>query len=43
MFELGKMQVLKVLKKTPIGVYLYDGENEGEKILLPIKQVLSLI
>ena len=39
MFELGKIQVLKVLKKTPIGVYLYDGENEGEKILLPIKQV----
>ena len=39
MFELGKVQVLKVLKKTPIGVYLYDGENEGDRVLLPIKQV----
>lgn len=39
MITLGKTQELIVKKKMDFGVYLYDGENEDERVLLPIKQV----
>lgn len=37
MIELGKIQSLKVVKKTDFGVYLSDGDEE--RVLLPKKQV----
>ncbi|MFZ7134234.1 MAG: S1 RNA-binding domain-containing protein [Eubacteriales bacterium] len=40
MIELGKIQKLKVMRKTKIGIYLNAMENtENDDILLPIKQV----
>ena len=36
MIELGKYQILKVVRKSTIGVYLGD---EREQVLLPKKQV----
>lgn len=40
MIELGKMQILEVVRNTPIGVYLNSGNNADEDaILLPKKQV----
>lgn len=45
MIELGKKQLLTVVKKVDFGVYLADmassgtGEGEMQKVLLPIKQV----
>ena len=35
MIELGKYQILKVVRKSTIGVYLGD---EREQVLLPKKQ-----
>ena len=41
MFELGKKQVLTVVKTVDFGVYLSDGTDKDntERVLLPIKQV----
>lgn len=39
MIELGKRQALKVAKQVDFGVYLFDGEDTEEKVLLPRKQV----
>lgn len=45
MIELGKKQILTVVKKVDFGVYLADttsagqGDEEGQKVLLPVKQV----
>lgn len=39
MIELGKKQTLVVAKQVDFGVYLYDGENKEDTVLLPIKQV----
>lgn len=39
MFELGKTQTLYAEKKVEFGVYLSDGLNREETVLLPIKQV----
>ena len=39
MIKLGEYQVLTIVKKTEFGVYLAEGENSSEKVLLPIKQV----
>ena len=39
MIKLGEKQVLKVVKKVDFGVYLSDGSNPEEKVLLPNKQV----
>lgn len=39
MFELGKTQILYVGKEVEFGVYLFDGKNRDEKVLLPKKQV----
>lgn len=39
MIELGKRQLLFVEKIVDFGVYLYDGNNREERVLLPIKQV----
>ncbi len=40
MIELGKMQKLEVIRKTPIGVYLNSkGDRSKEEILLPKNQV----
>lgn len=39
MIELGKKQVLKVLRCKEIGVYLGEGDGEEKGILLPRKQV----
>ena len=39
MIEIGKKQKLKVIKKVDFGVYLWDGENRDERVLLPRKQV----
>lgn len=42
MIELGKKQILTVVKKVEFGVYLADlTEGEEEKVLLPAKQVPS--
>lgn len=42
MIELGKKQILSVVKKVEFGVYLADlTEGEEEKVLLPAKQVPS--
>lgn len=40
MIELGKKQILKVVKKVEFGVYLAPEQaEEGERVLLPAKQV----
>lgn len=39
MIQLGEIQTLQVAKKVEFGVYLYDGENQEERVLLPGKQV----
>lgn len=39
MIQLGEMQALQIVKKVDFGVYLYDGENQEERVLLPGKQV----
>lgn len=40
MIELGKIQILEVIRETPIGVYLNEkNEKSGEDILLPKSQV----
>lgn len=39
MIQLGEIQVLQIAKKVDFGVYLYDGENQEERVLLPGKQV----
>ena len=39
MLRLGENQNLKIIRKTDFGVYLSEGEGEGENVLLPIKQV----
>lgn len=41
MIELGKKQVLTVVKKVDFGVYLGEGKTAGqdERVLLPLKQV----
>jgi len=40
MIELGKIQILEVIRETPIGVYLNaKDEKSGEDILLPKSQV----
>ena len=39
MIQLGEIQTLKIAKQVEFGVYLYDGENKEERILLPKKQV----
>lgn len=39
MIQLGKIQTLQVVKKVDFGVYLGDGEDERDKVLLPRKQV----
>lgn len=39
MIQLGEIQTLKIVKKTEFGVYLGDGINADERVLLPGKQV----
>ena len=39
MFELGKRQTLKVVKKTDFGIYLAVEGEEQERVLLPKKEV----
>ena len=41
MIELGKKQVLTVVKKVDFGVYLGEDKTAGqdERVLLPLKQV----
>lgn len=39
MLELGKVQELIVVKKVEFGVYLAQKERDGEKVLLPARQV----
>lgn len=39
MIKLGEIQTLQIVKMVDFGVYLGDGEDEQEKILLPGKQV----
>ena len=41
MLELGKKQLLKVVKKVEFGVYLAEADRDAEspKVLLPAKQV----
>ncbi len=39
MIQLGEIQTLKVIKQVEFGVYLYDGANTEERVLLPKKQV----
>lgn len=39
MLKLGKRQILTVVKKVEFGVYLAEGMEEQEKVLLPKKQV----
>lgn len=39
MFELGKRQTLKVVKKTEFGIYLATEGEEQERVLLPKKEV----
>ena len=39
MIELGKKQILKVVKKVDFGVYLAEEEGSTDKVLLPKKQV----
>lgn len=39
MIQLGEIQTLQIVKKVEFGVYLGDGINPEEKVLLPKKQV----
>ncbi len=39
MIRLGMVQTLKIVKKVEFGVYLGDGIDKEERILLPIRQV----
>lgn len=39
MIRLGEIQTLQIVKKVEFGVYLGDGENREERVLLPKKQV----
>ncbi len=39
MIELGKIQILKIVKKVEFGVYLGDGPDDGQNVLLPKRQV----
>lgn len=39
MIRLGEIQTLQIVKKVEFGVYLGDGHNREEKVLLPKKQV----
>ncbi len=39
MIRLGMVQTLKIVKKVEFGVYLGDGIDKEERILLPVKQV----
>ncbi len=39
MIELGKIQILKIVKKVEFGVYLGDGSDDGQNVLLPKRQV----
>lgn len=39
MIQLGVIQTLQIVKKVEFGVYLGDGTNPEEKVLLPKKQV----
>ncbi len=39
MIELGKKQILTVVKKTDFGVYLAETPDSEEKVLLPKKQI----
>lgn len=39
MIQLGKTQILKVVKKVEFGVYIADDDDKEERILLPAKQV----
>lgn len=39
MIQLGEIQTLKIAKQVDFGVYLSDGINEQERVLLPKKQV----
>ncbi len=39
MIKLGEIQKLQILKKVDFGVYLWDGEDEAERVLLPKKQM----
>ena len=39
MIQLGEIQTLKIAKQVEFGVYLYDGQNAEERVLLPKKQV----
>lgn len=38
MIRLGEIQTLQILKRVDFGVYLYDGENIEERVLLPKRQ-----
>ena len=39
MIRLGEIQTLQILKRVDFGVYLWDGEDSNERVLLPKKQV----
>lgn len=39
MIELGKKQLLKVIKEVDFGVYVGEKENDEDRVLLPKKQV----
>lgn len=39
MIKLGEIQALQILKKVDFGVYLWDGEDKEERVLLPKKQL----
>ncbi|MDE6945225.1 MAG: S1 RNA-binding domain-containing protein [Lachnospiraceae bacterium] len=39
MIKLGEVQTLQILKRVDFGVYLWDGEDEEERVLLPKKQL----
>ena len=39
MLELGKRQKLNIVKRTDFGVYLAEGDNVEERVLLPRKEV----
>lgn len=39
MFELGKRQTLKMVKRVEFGAYLGEQENAEDRVLLPIRQV----
>lgn len=41
MIKLGEIQKLQIVKKVDFGVYLGDGINKEERVLLPRKQVPS--